>query len=154
MSYWTHVQGYIMFSDKLNKKQISKLKEKLGIPLNYKEEKNNTIPYGSEGSIQYTISEIKNNGGNFETFVFIKGDLRDRWSEDFDKSIAEWFKKAVYYEEYYVKDFNLKISGFAFEDIYYDDEDFAKYAPKYCKECGKQLSIEEYWDEFCGECDR
>lgn len=130
MSYWTYVSGLIVFNDELDDYTLDKLKERLGEPFTYRDDKNETIPYGSEGSIQYTISKIRKSYNAYDTFVLISGNLRDRCSVDFDNSIADWFLSVVENtDDYFTNDYRLEINGYSYRQIrydydsYYDDDD-------------------------------
>ena len=130
MSYWTYVSGLIFFNDELDDYTLDKLKERLGEPFTYRDDRNKTIPYGSEGSIQYTISKIRKSYNAYDTFVLISGNLRDRCSVDFDNSIADWFLSVVENtDDYFANDYRLEINGYSYRQIrndydsYYDDDD-------------------------------
>ena len=140
MSHWIQVNGEIEFEEKLSKLNIKKLRKILGTPTIARQRSVGDIPNGSEGSIQYTITKIRNNGGKFQTIVLIKGSLRDRYTEEFIESIRDWFKKIVYCNDFSLNDFFLDISGLKYETIRYTDEDEFKYNPKFCSVCNKQLN--------------
>ncbi len=153
MSYWIKVVGLIEFGCKLSRKDLIKLKEKLGTPTTYREDSVGDIPEGREGSIQYTITTIRTNGGTYNTCVIIKGNLRDRYTEEFIESIRDWFKKVVYCNDFSINEFFLDINGLKYETIRYTDEDELKYNPKFCSICNKQLSdFDSYWSGECIDC--
>ena len=153
MSHWIQVNGEIEFEEKLSKLNIKKLRKILGTPTIARQRSVGDIPNGSEGSIQYTITKIRNNGGKFQTIVLIKGSLRDRYTEEFIESIRDWFKKIVYCNDFSINDFFLDISGLKYETIRYTDEDEFKYNPKFCSVCNKQLNdFDSYWSGECIDC--
>lgn len=153
MSHWIQVNGEIEFEEKLSKLNIKKLRKILGTPTIARQRSVGDIPNGSEGSIQYTITKIRNNGGKFQTIVLIKGSLRDRYTEEFIESIRDWFKKIVYCNDFSLNDFFLDISGLKYETIRYTDEDEFKYNPKFCSVCNKQLNdFDSYWSGECIDC--
>lgn len=90
MSVWTQVKGSINVRN-ITEKQI---REKLGTPFSYEDmcggvEKNNPIPYGSEGSIKYSINETVDE-------IRFKGNLRDYSNYD---EILAWIQRLADVDE-------------------------------------------------------
>ncbi len=153
MSQWVKVFGLVEFGWQLSKKELVKLEKQLGTPSTRMYDSVGSIPCGSEGSIQYTITQIRKLDDSYNTCVIIKGNLRDRSSEEFIESIRDWFKKVVYHKDFYTDEFFLEISGLNYEIIRYKDEDEIKYNPRHCEVCDKQLhNYKEYWSGLCNEC--
>ena len=95
MSQWTHVAGcirYDAFAEDLPAKKI------LGKPFGFNDYPDNPedrgIPYGSEGSIQYSVYTNPDESCLARHTVSIWGDLRNFGVEDVD-SIRNWFEKAT-----------------------------------------------------------
>jgi len=90
MSVWTHVKGIIQVKG-ITEKEI---REKLGTPFSYQDmyygiDKDNPIPYGSEGSIKYTINETVDE-------ILFKGNLRGY--SDYNEILA-WVQRLADIDE-------------------------------------------------------
>ena len=111
MSVWTHVAGLIRI-DVLRFEDINyipiieeSLKKTFGEVFGFNDEwpdeetiKNSKIPWGSEGTLKYIITENPYKSSMAAFDVIIKGDLRDYDDLDY---IIEWFKNGL-------KDFSVR----------------------------------------------
>ena len=94
MSQWTHVAGTIRIDCVDHEEVKEQLNNVLGNTWEYGDEVNpdtDYAPYGSEGSIQYTVAENPNESDVTAFVVTFYGDLRDY---DNDAEIIAWFEKA------------------------------------------------------------
>lgn len=99
MSTWTHVAGVIRYDD-IRVTQgtglLKRYREALGAACTYKDAPDVwdrcTVPIGSEGSIQWELSENPNIFAMAAYVVTIWGDLRDY--DDLDK-IGEWLRRCT-----------------------------------------------------------
>ncbi len=96
MSQWTHIAGIIRVDSihhilqHVARGQIQKeLAQVLGKPVDYDSlnDGESTLPMGSEGSLQYTVTEVDSDYGPCWGHVALWGDLRDYEDE---KAIHEW----------------------------------------------------------------
>lgn len=94
MSQWTHIAGTIRIDCFDHEGVEEQIKNVLGKTWKYGDDVAPCIeyaPYGSEGSIQYTITENPEEASIAAFVVTVYGDLRDY---DDDKKIITWFEKA------------------------------------------------------------
>ena len=103
MSSWIHANGVIMLSTPCNwytsddgeetkNKDLKYIREQVfGKVINFDDETFGEIhmPYGSEGSLDYTITEC---AGYIN--IVICGNLRDRYEKDLDE-IETWYKTII-----------------------------------------------------------
>ena len=94
MSQWTHVAGTIRIDCLFHEGVAEQIKNVLGRTWEYDDDVDPDIeyaPYGSEGSIQYIITENLNESCMAAFVVTFYGDLRDYTD---DAEIIAWFEKA------------------------------------------------------------
>lgn len=107
MSQWTHIAGTI----RIDTVDHEGVKEQLKNVLGQTWECGDTVdpdteyaPYGSEGSIQYTITENPNESCIAAFVVTFYGDLRNY---DNDTKIIAWFEKAC--DAFYIRQATITI---------------------------------------------
>ena len=94
MSQWTHVAGAIRIDCFDHEGVVEQIINVLGQTWRFGEDvypDTEYAPYGSEGSIQYTISENPDDSSMAAFVITFYGDLRHY---DNDEEIIAWFEKA------------------------------------------------------------
>ena len=93
MSQWTHVAATIRIDSIFRNGVCNKIQDALGETLNWKDEIDSDtyyMPYGSEGSLEYVITEHPDESSIAAFTVTIYGDLRDYDDAD---AIIKWFEE-------------------------------------------------------------
>lgn len=115
MSVWLHLNGQIAIDAiRFNKSLAIDPEELFGKPFGYDDyylDKDNIIPYGSEGSVQYNIYFIPQENSIRHAICGFWADLRN--VEDYGQ-IEEWLEKVIKNIKSYKK-FPIMIRDFLFE---------------------------------------
>lgn len=107
MSQWTHVAGTIRIDCVDHEEVKEQINNVLGQTWRYGDNVNpdtEYAPYGSEGSIQYTITENPDESCIAAFVVTFYGDLRDYEN---DAEIIAWFEKAC--DTFYIRQATITI---------------------------------------------
>jgi hypothetical protein len=101
MSQWTHINGQIRIDDMrfLESEGALKVKKILGNTFDWnsteEEEEECSVPYGSEGSLQYIIYENPNLHHLAAYVVSVYGDLRDFGDDEDVEKVKKWFTSVI-----------------------------------------------------------
>ncbi len=93
MSQWTHVAATIRIDSLFHKEEYYQIRNALGKTLSWGDEIDSDtyyMPYGSEGSLKYIITENPDKSSVAAFTVTIYGDLRDYDDAD---AIIKWFEE-------------------------------------------------------------
>ena len=107
MSQWTHIAGTIRIDCVDHEEVKEQIHNVLGQTWQYGDNVDpdtEYVPYGSEGSIQYTITENPDEYSITAFVVTFYGDLRDY---DNDAKIIAWFEKVC--DAFYIRQATITI---------------------------------------------